>query len=500
MIPGLGGRVAKGAAWMVGCRFIIRGIGVVSVIILARLLRPQDFGLFSLAAALLGTLDVFGNFSFNIALIRDAEATREHYDTVWTLTILRGLGVALALCALGRPASIFFNDPRVEGILYFFALGTFLDGLQNVGIIDFRKSLNFHREFAFQIICKLAGFIFTVTFAILWRSYWALVVGMLAAKIAGLAASYIMHPFRPRLCLREWRSLFGFSKWLLTSNISTFLSSRLDTFVIGRVVGTYALGLYEIASEISNLPTGELVLPIQTALYPGYAKLISDPRRLAGSYIEVLAVLMIIAIPASVGIVCVADLLIRVFLGTRWLEALPLLQVLSIAGLMKLGSANTVPILLALGRSKLTSHLAFANLAILAVFIVGGAMAAGAIGTAYGVVVASAIISGIYITTTLRVLSLSVRPLIIAVWRTLAAVAVMTLAVHFLIAGWPQIGTETSAIVKLAAAVAVGILVYGVALLGFWRLAGAPEGAETMILRALAPRLRQWRTGLGFGG
>jgi lipopolysaccharide exporter len=109
----LGHRVAKSAAWMIGARLALRGIGLVSTVFLARLLRPEDFGLVALAMALVGTMETLGNFSFDLALIREGGATREHYDTVWTLTIIRGAAVAAGLAAPARPAASFFGDPRV---------------------------------------------------------------------------------------------------------------------------------------------------------------------------------------------------------------------------------------------------------------------------------------------------------------------------------------------------------------------------------------------------
>src|SRR5690348_14630784 len=134
MSSSLGARIAKSAAWMVAARLALRSIGLVSTVFLARLLRPEDFGLVALAMALVGTLEMLGNFSFDLALIREGRATREHYDTVWTLTIIRSAAVAVVLAALARPAASFFSDPRVEAIVYCLAVATFLEGLQNVGI------------------------------------------------------------------------------------------------------------------------------------------------------------------------------------------------------------------------------------------------------------------------------------------------------------------------------------------------------------------------------
>jgi lipopolysaccharide exporter len=473
---------------MVGSRIAMRAIGLVSTVFLARLLRPEDFGLVALAMALVAMLEVLGNFSFDLALIRDGRATRGHYDTVWTLTLIRGVMVGAVLAALAGPAASFLGDTRVEPVIYWLAAATVIEGLQNVGMVDFRKELLFHREFIFQVLAKLASFATTLTLALLWRQYWALVFGIVAGKIANVILSYLMHPHRPRLTLSEWRALVGFSKWLLASNVSFFLSSRLDTFVVGRIAGAHALGLYEVSNEISNLPAGELIWPIQRALYPGYALLSRDDDRLPASYIAGMAIIAMIAMPAAVGIASVAGLIVAVFLGEQWSDAVPLLQVLAIAGVLKVGYANVGPVLVALGRAKLMSHLGMVNLAVLTVLIIGGATLAGPIGTAYSVAIASGIMLSIYIAVMLRLLAIPADSLIRATWRTGAAVIIMACGVRWLCGVWPQ-NISSSPTQELMGAVVFGVVIYVAAHVALWRVAGSPEGAEKQVITAVI----RWR-------
>ena len=113
--------------------------------------------------------------------------------------------------------------------------------------------------------------------------------GIVIGRVTGIVMSYVMHSYRPRLCLKEWRELFGFSKWLLLNNIFHFICSQLDVFIIGRIFGAHSLGLYKVAAEISSLPSSELVAPIQRAIFPGFAKLAHDHKALCKSYIDGIA-------------------------------------------------------------------------------------------------------------------------------------------------------------------------------------------------------------------
>jgi len=204
--------MAKGAAWTVFMRMAIRIIGLISTTILARLLVPADFGLVAMATMVWMALEAMGEFSFNVALIQNQAAGRHEYDTVWTMTILRGMVLALLMLALAGPAAAFFKEPRLEAIFHVLALVPVIQGFANVGIVDFQKHLRFDKDFVFMVGVKLSGFAVTVPLAFIWRSYWALVAGIVTAGVARLVLSYVLHPHRPRFTLVRWRRIFAFSK------------------------------------------------------------------------------------------------------------------------------------------------------------------------------------------------------------------------------------------------------------------------------------------------
>lgn len=486
-MPSLGRRIALGAAWMVAARFTIRAIGLVSTVIIARLLKPSDFGLVSLSMAILAAVDVFSNLSFDIALIKETHAERDDYDTVWTLTIIRGVFIAAIFAALAIPAGQFFNDPRMQWVMYAFAISTVAEGFQNVGVVDFRKNLNFHQDFLFQIVGKFGAFVATVAIAFLWRTYWALVFGIIINRMTGVALSYVMNDFRPRLCVRKWHDLFHFSKWLLVSNIINFFGGKCDVFVLGRIAGTQIVGFYEIAYEIANLPTGELVWPIQRALFPGYAKLMGDPSRLTRSYISGLAIILIVALPAATGIAAVAPLLVGAFLGRQWTPAIPILQILSLYGALRILQANAGSILLALGKSREIAAMGMIGFALLVPCVMVGAIEGGAVGVASALVLYALAVTVMIVGYTLRTLALSITTLMAGVWRTFAAVAAMLLAV-IAIEQWFGPGAGIAqALAKLIGLSIAGAMVYISIHLALWRISGSPEGPERDVLNMLPP-------------
>ena len=130
--PSIGKLMAKGAGWMVMLRFLVRIIGFVRTVILARLLVPADFGLVALAMMILGLAEAVTKLRPDFALIQNTQAERLHYDTVWTITVIRGAVMAIVLALLAAACARFFEEPRLEPIIYCLALVVFAEGFQNV--------------------------------------------------------------------------------------------------------------------------------------------------------------------------------------------------------------------------------------------------------------------------------------------------------------------------------------------------------------------------------
>src|SRR5690606_26523697 len=146
--------------------------------------------------------------------------------------------------------------------------GSTLNGLINIGVVMLRRDLDFKRDFMLGFYAKVVTVIPTIALALLYRSYWALVVGPIIGRAVEVLISYIMHPFRPRLCLSGWQRFLTFSLWMTPSNIASYLSNRADVFIVGYIANTAQLGIYNVASELSRMATAEVVIPMSRAIYP----------------------------------------------------------------------------------------------------------------------------------------------------------------------------------------------------------------------------------------
>lgn len=489
-MTGLGKKMAKGAAWMVLFKFLERSLGLVSTVILARLLVPADFGLIAMATAVLAVIELLGAFNFDIALIQRSNVQRQHYDSAWTLNILFAATIALFTAALAHPAAIFYRDARVESVMYWLALASLIVGFENIGTVAFRKELNFRKEFAFLLTKKVLTIGTTVTLAFVLRTYWALVVGMVTSRALGVGLSYLLHPYRPRFSFACARELLGFSKWLFLNNIVFVALHRGPEFVLGRIVGPTALGVYSLSQEISNLPTTEIAAPINRAVLPGYTKLAEAPDTFRQGFLTVIALIALIGMPAAVGIDAVSGPLVAVMLGEKWVECGPIISILAFYGLITVLQTNFGYVFVAIGKPEIVTRLAFMHAAIMLATVIPSTYVWGARGTAFAVLFSVAAMMPFTYGKVLAFLGLRASDYLRALWRPALSATLMGVCVRLWLYLLDQHEPHYPAAFLLFSSVLLGAIVYVMCATALWYCSGRPDGAEAHVLTVVRGKLR----------
>lgn len=482
--------MAKGVMWTVLFKFVTRGIGLVSTVVLARLLVPADFGLVAMAMAIVAGLEILSAFNLDVVLIQNQNAERKHYDTAWSFNLVAGAVQALILVFIAPLIADFYHDPRLQLIVYLLALGRLVAGAENIGMVAFRKDLQFHKDFKFQVIKKMAGFTITMSLAFWLRNYWALIGGMLAGTFAGVALSFVMQSYRPKFSFAAMGELFHFSKWLLINNFLYFLIHESSSFILGKLGGSHALGLFAVSYEISNLPSTDLVAPINRAIFPGYAKMAGDMRVLRQGFLNVLSAIALFVLPIGAGIALTAGPLVHLMLGAKWGEAVPLIQVLAISGVIAALQTNQGSVYLALGRPKTLTLIAALYAALLLPLLVWGAMSKGAMGAAEATLFVAVIMMPITFAILIKVTKLHISELVAVLWRPLAATAIMILVVKAALQFAPEGNTFLAYLLQLLVATTAGGVTYVVSIVLLWKLTGMQAGIETLLLNKMAVRFK----------
>jgi lipopolysaccharide exporter len=482
-------KMAHGAAWMLLFKFAERSLGLISMLILVRLLSPTDFGITAMAGSFILMAEMLTAFSFDVNLIQNQNATEEHYSSAWTCNVLLGLTITALMLAAAPAITAFYRHDELFWVVCALALGPLVSGFENIGVVAFRKDMQFGREFAFQLSRKVIGFLVAVPLAYLTHSYWALVAAILVSKLSGTAISYFVHPFRPRFSLAKFRGLLVFSKWMLLNNFVGFLKERSVDIVIGRTLGAGQLGLYNVTYEISIMPTTELSAPINRALLPGFSRIAHDPAEMRAAYGTAIGMLALIAVPAATGIFALAPYIVPTLLGPKWLPGVPLMEILAFNGGLLLFHSSICTVLIANGhpdRVTKTNGLYVVMLLILFGLLIPGY---GLLGAAIAALVASVLCTPAYLWQVQRSVGVPASVFWSAAARPFGAALVMAGLVRWCLPEWSPSMTYSLALSWTIAGVVLGFFAYGAAILLLWLAAGRPLGAESDVLKLLRNRL-----------
>lgn len=479
--------MARGAAWMVLFRLFDRSIGIISTVVLARMLLPADFGLVAMAMSVIALIELATAFSFDVALIQKKDPTREHYDTAWTLNVMLATGGAVVTMASAWPAAAFYGDPRLTAVMLAIGAIWLVAGFENIGTVNFRRQMDFGREFRFMATKRVISFAVTMLAAWIFRSYWTLIIGMAAGRVAGVVLSYAMEPFRPRLALVHVRELFSFSSWMVLGNLALVLMNRAPHFVVGRMFGAQSLGAYTVGAEIANLPHTELVAPVNRAMFPGLSRVADDIDNFRKTCVDATAAIFLLVMPVSVGVALLAPQVVRILLGQKWPEAVPVIQVLAFAGAVSALTSNNMSAYQAMGKPKLGAATLLVRMVLLLLGLWVLTSRYGVLGATFAEVLAALGSLAVSVPILARTLKLGPLTYFGALVRPLIASLVMGLVLHAVLPGRGLDAGIADAIFWLVAGSLLGALVYPLAVALLWFVAGRPDSVEV----ALFMRVRE---------
>jgi lipopolysaccharide exporter len=484
-----GRELAVGSAWMIGMRWAIRGVGLLSTVILARLLAPDDFGVVAMAMVAVAILQAFTQSGTDLALLRAETPERGHYDAAWTLEIIQGAALAAALFLTAPLVAGQFEDPRVTAVIRAMSLAPFISGFQNIGVVNFRRELNFRREFLFNVYKRLATFVITVTAALLMRSYWAMVLGYVVGRAIEVTLSYVMSSYRPRLSLSRAGEIWGFSKWLVLTRFSMVINRQFDRWVVGSMGGAASMGNYFIAQDFASSPSDEVIAPMSRAAFPVYSRMRERPAELANAFHRMLSSVVAIAFATGLGMAAVAEDFVHVVLGSKWLGAIPLMPWLGLFAAVFGISRALDTFLLATGRERMSSlmGLAYALVTIPVIWMAG--RQTGIEGIAAAKAATAVVLVSTLVVAGTRAPPLTLRLVVSAAWPPIVSAAMMFSAVKALQATVP---VDSHVFGLLRDAIAGAIVYIGCGLV-IWLVRGRPAGIEQDLVNEMRRRLRRWR-------
>ncbi len=476
-------KAASGAIWLAGGRLLAKSLDLISLLVVARLLTPADFGLFALAATVLLVLNAITDLSLANAIVQMKDPPARVYDTAFTLSCLRGLVVGGALAAVASSFAGYYGDERLAPILYALCVVPMIRALASPRLAHLQRKMQFRQTFFMEVAGRCAAFAASVIAAWLTQSYWALVAGMIAAPLLSSLISYGFAPYRPRLDLIQWRAIFAFSGWLTLSNTVNTINWQADRLFIGGQLGPDILGQYTVGSELASLPTNTPILPIMQSLYAAFSKLSHDLDRLRAAYLMSQAAVLALALPIAVTVSVFAHAIISIAVGPQWAASAIVIEILAPVFAVQMLTGPAQSIAMAQGRTDTILYRDLLALAIRLPLILIGLYLAGLQGVIWARVASGLAIILLNLLLIRRILGIGLIKQIFAPWRSFVSASLLAL---FMIFVDRELGlreaTDISALVGISILSAAGFALYGGIHILLWSFTRPIDSAEQKLL------------------
>lgn len=421
---GLRHRVVGGVRWKIVGQVSAQATSVGTGILLAHLLTPHEFGLAGMALVFTGLGGVFSDLALSAALVQRSTLHEVDRSTAFWTNAAAGLLLTIAGIAAAPLVASFFGQSSV-GPLFAASSGLFvLWAFSATQTALLTREMNFRSIEVRNVVAGLAGAAVAVTLALAGAGAWTIVGQSIVTAAAALVLVWRLSAWRPRrmYSFASLRRLGSFSGKTLVSQLLHYFTMNVDNILVGRFLGSGSLGIYSVSYNTMFMPVARISLPIQQVLFAAFSKLQHEPERLRAAWLRGNQLISALNVPAFIGMAIVAPDFVPVVLGHRWHEAVPVLQLLSLAGVAQTLQTLNWSAVQALGRPgvMLRLRLIWTPLTV-AAFAVG--LYWGVVGVAGLFAIVRYVITAVSSIVTARVLRLS----LVASWRPEALVVALSL-------------------------------------------------------------------------
>lgn len=384
----------KGISWVSAFRIFFRFFSFIKIVILARILTPDQFGVFAIAYLVYGISDVFTETGVDIFLVQSKETLHKYLDSAWIVSMIRGLMMFLFIIIAAPFVSYFFHSKESLNLILLISIIPLIQGLINPAEANFQKELLFKNEFFFRSFISAIEVLVTIIIVLILKSPAGLVYGLIFGVLLEMIMSHILINPKPKLKVnREHINLFFHrGQWITYSGIFDYLYRNIDNIMVGRILGTSALGLYDVMYKISMLPITEVTDVVSRVSFPVYVKLTGDAKRLKKAFLKTTLGIFLIVFPLGIVLFLFPKQIINFVFGPKWVSGSVLLQVLAGFGIVRALSNSTSAMFMALTKQKYAAILSLVSFGILFITIIPLIGKFGLVGAAYSVVISSFVV------------------------------------------------------------------------------------------------------------
>lgn len=384
----LGARTARGGAVTFASQGFKFAASMGATVVLARLLRPADYGLVGMAVVVTGFVSMFKDLGLSAATVQREEITRAQVSTLFWVNVALSVGIGFLTAAIAPLVSWFYGEPRLTAITLAYSAGFLLGGLTVQHEALLRRQMRFGALAAAEVAALLSSIAATVLLAWYGAGYWALVGGHLALSLVYMVAVWAACGWMPGPPVRGSgvRSMLAFGGNLTGFGVVNYFGSNLDNLLVGRFWGVQQLGLYAKAYQLLLLPIDQINTPVAGVSIPALSRLTDAPERYRAAYLRILEKLTIITMPLAAFMIVTSDWLVRVVLGPQWDATARIFAILGFAAFIWPVLNSTGWLFISQDRTREMFRWGFVDVTMKVLSVVAG-LPWGATGVAVGIVV-----------------------------------------------------------------------------------------------------------------
>lgn len=355
MAESLKGKFLSGTSWTAAEHMILMILGVVQLSITSRLLTPIDFGIYAIATFFSSLGKIAFSMGLSTALIQKKGDIKSYLNTSWSAGILVAVIIsAIIMILIPFVCNVYYHNSHAIWPSLVIMLNCLFVTASNPALIVYQKEIKLEKVFCLNVFSKLFSFILVIACVYFFKSYWGLIISILAESIFRFVYSYFLHPFRPRFKIdwKQFKELYSFSGWIQLKNVVSWLSGSIDTAIVGNVLGTERLGFYNRAQSVSNYAPTFINAVIDTVAFPLYSQINDNKERTNSVVISVQNLILCLMSLIAILFIRYSDKIIDIILGNQWGSMTNVFAVLGIASLLQSLLLSFNPVLRAYGFTR----------------------------------------------------------------------------------------------------------------------------------------------------
>jgi len=420
--------------WVYFSNIILKGMGLIITLILAKILFPEDFGLIAIATVIIGFIQSTTKLGLDGAIIQRYKLDKEAISTCFFSILCMSLTMTLITILIAPYVSSFYESEQLTGIIRWLSLTILFTSIGMVPASLLEKKLSFKKKFFSEVIPNILYAFVTILLAFIGLGVMSIVFGQIIARGFEMLMVFILQPIRLVFKINKqiFKEMFVYGKELLILSYLTYFVLNFDNLFVGKILGTVQLGFYAVAYNIANFPATHITNVIHRVSFPFYAKVQKNKELLREGFFKIITFTCFFSIPLATGIIFFGGYILISLYNDKWLALIIPLQILSVMGFLRGIGANFSSFFCAIGKPKFVRHVTLLMVIIMIITIYPLTKWFGIIGTASCILLLAAVSSSLLFYKGIKELEITIRQIWVLVRVFVLGTAITMIVLYLL--------------------------------------------------------------------